>query len=175
VDPKPAARRSAIATGVAAAALAFAGAGSTAASSSYDVRGIEVAATSTEGTFVGAGSGSTGDALFWKAVVDHTPLSPDATITGGSLTARSAGARGLGALHGTFTGGTVTYDAARSSRASCGTQVYEVVGRLSISRGAATGTGTFHAYLTHHRLSLLGRCITYGATVSRSPGLTISF
>ncbi|HZQ03352.1 MAG TPA: hypothetical protein VFA88_04950 [Gaiellaceae bacterium] len=175
VTAMTAARRSVVAIGVSAAALALAGAGSTAVSPSYEVNGVEVAATSTEGTFVGSGTGSSGDSLFWTAVVDHTPLSPSATVTGGSLTALSYGDGSLSALTGRFTGGTVTYDTARSSPAPCGNQVFDVVGRLALTSGSAAGTGAFQVYLTHYRLSVLGTCVTYAASVRGAPGLTTSF
>jgi hypothetical protein len=163
---------------IAAAVLVVAGAAGAAVSSQYAVTGVEVAATSTEGTFIGSGRGSGGDQLAWKTVVDHTQLSTNpatpAAITGGSLTAVSFGNGSLDTLTGTFTGGSVTYDTARSSPAPCGNQVYDVAGNLALASGAATGTGTFSVYLTHYRIALFGRCVTVGATVSGTPGLTVS-
>jgi len=153
-----------VACGVTAAALAVPAAVS-AASSSYAVSGLEIAATSTQGTFVGTGTGSGGDRLAWRAVVEHTQLSLDpaspAVITGGTLTGVTYGSGSLATLTGAFTGGTVTYDTSRSSPASCSTQVFEVDGDLALS----TGPGSFEATLTHYRLNLLGRCITIGASV----------
>jgi hypothetical protein len=161
----------------AAAALLATGAAGAALSSSYAVTGIEVAATSTEGTFVGGGTGSGGDRLVWQAVVDHTALSTNpstpATITGGTLSALSFGA-GTPTLTGTFTGGTVTYDAALSSPGACGNQVYDVAGSLALASGGSTGAGTFTVLLTHYRIALFGRCVTIGATVAGSLGLTVS-
>jgi hypothetical protein len=142
-------------------------------SPSYDVVGIETAATATQGTFVGTGLGSADDKLIWRAVVDHTALSTNpatpATITGGTLEALSFG-DGLTPFDGTFTGGTVTFDPARSSTAACGNQVYDVRGTLALD----VGTGAFSVFLTHHRVRLLGRCITFAATVAGAPGLTIT-
>ena len=167
-----------IAVTVAAAALLVTGTAGAAISSQYTVTGVEVAATSTEGTFVGSGTGSGGDQLAWKAVVDHTALSTDpatpATITGGSLAAASFGNGSLASLAGAFTGGSVTYDVARSSPAPCGNRVYDVVGNLALTSGGATGTGTFSVFLTHYRIALFGRCVTIGATVTGTPGLTVS-
>ena len=60
---------------LAAAALLAAGSAGAAISPAYAVTGLEIAATSTQGTFVGTGTGSTGDTLAWSAVVQHTVLS----------------------------------------------------------------------------------------------------
>jgi hypothetical protein len=142
------------------------------------VTGLEVAATSTQGTFVGTGTGTTGDTLAWSAVVQHTVLSTNpatpATITGGSLNALSVGGGAAATLSGTFTGGTVTYDATLSSPAACGNQVYDVRGTLAVSGGGVTGIGLFQVTLTHFRISLLGRCVTIGASVAGAPGLAIA-
>jgi hypothetical protein len=162
-------RLTTVAAGLAAAALVVTGIAAAAISSTYAVAGIEVAATSTQGTFVGSGAGSGGDKLVWKAVVDHTPLGPNATITGGSLAALSHG-DGLSTLTGTFTGGTVTLVV---SGLPCGNQVYDVDGTLDLASGDAVGTGTFDAQLTHYRVSLFGRCITFAATVRGT--LAVSF
>ena len=171
---------STIAAGLAAAALVVPGAAGAALSPAYAVTGVEVGVTPTEGTFVGSGTGSGGDRLAWKAVVEHTALStnpatPAAIIPGGSLTALSFGTGGPAPLTGVFTGGTITYDTARSSPAACGNQVYDVAGNLALASDAATGSGQFNVYLTHFRIALFGQCITYGATVTGAPGLTLSF
>jgi hypothetical protein len=167
-----------IAAGLVAATALVTGVAAAAISSTYVVSGVEVAATSTEGTFVGTGAGSGGDNLLWKAVVDHTPLSSNpatpAAITGGSLAATSYGNGSLTTLAGVFTGGSVTYDAALSSSSPCGNQVYDVAGALALASGSSTGTGTFDVYLTHYRVFLFGRCITYAATVKGAPGLGVS-
>jgi hypothetical protein len=163
--------------GLTAAALLAAGSAGAAISPAYTVTGLEIAATSTQGSFVGTGTGSTGDALAWSAVVQHTVLSMNpatpATITGGSLNALSLGG-GAASLTGTFTGGSVTYDPTLSSPATCGNQVYDVVGSLALASGGATGTGVFQVTLTHLRISLFGRCVTIGASVTGAPGLTIA-
>jgi hypothetical protein len=172
------ARRSLVAALVAATALVVAGAVAAAISPSYNVVGVEVAVTPTEGTFVGTGIGSTGDKLAWKAIVGHTLLSTDplapATITGGSLAALSVAPGSVDTLTGTFTGGKVTYNQALSSSAPCGNQVFDVAGSLALASGSSTGTGTFEVLLTHHRATIFGRCITFAATVRGAPGLTVS-
>jgi hypothetical protein len=120
-----------------------------------------------QGTFVGNGvailPGT--DRLSWRAVVAHEQLNSSipASITGGTLTATSSGNGGT-SLVGTFNGGSLAYDAVSSSKASCGSQVYKVHGTLQFS----PGSGTFDAVLTHYRMPMLGRCVTYGATVSGS-------
>ena len=38
--------------------------------------------------------------------------------------------------------------------------------------GAGTGTGIFNATLTHYRIRLGGRCVTYLATIAGSVSLT---
>jgi hypothetical protein len=165
---------SAIAAGLAAVTLLVTALAAAALSPAYNVVGVETAATATQGTFVGTGRGSGGDALLWKAVVDHTALSTDpatpASITGGTLDALSVGGGELTPLNGTFTNGTITFDPARSSTAACGNQVYDVEGSLALN----AGTGAFSVFLTHHRVRVLGRCVTFAASVVGAPGLTIT-
>jgi hypothetical protein len=173
------ARRTACAAAVlASAALVAVAAAWAAISPTYTVAGVEVAVTPQEGTFVGVGTGSTGDKLVWKAVVGHTPLSTDpaspATVTGGSLTAASLFEDTITPLTGTFTGGTITFDPALSSSTACGKQVFDVSGTLALAGGSSTGTGSFDVLLTHHRVSLFGRCITFAASVHGAPGLGVS-
>ena len=164
---------SALATSLACAAVLVTAVAAAAISPSYNVFGIETAATATQGTFVGTGLGTGGDGLIWRAVVDHTALSTNpatpAAITGGTLAAVSFGDVRT-PFNGTFTGGTVTYDPARSSSAACGNQVYDVDGTLALG----VGTGAFSVYLTHYRAQLFGRCITLAASVAGAPGLTIT-
>jgi hypothetical protein len=163
----------AVAAALASVALVVAVAAA-AISPSYDVVGIETAVTPTQGTFVGTGLGSGGDGLIWKAVVDHTALSTNpsapASITGGTLAALSFQNGERLPFGGVFTGGTVTYDPARSSSAACGNQVFDVEGTLALD----VGTGAFSVYLTHYRVRLFGRCITFAASVAGAPGLTIT-
>jgi hypothetical protein len=130
-----------------------------AASQTVALHGVEVGATPTMGTFAGTG----GSKVAWTAVVRHTRIARGrATIKGGSF--RLASARVAGGpvvVHGSFTGGTVTL---LSQDAGCGRQVYAVRGRLALQ----SGTGMLVVRLTHHRRSVLGRCIAYSATVKGS-------
>jgi hypothetical protein len=140
-----------------------------AASAATDsIRGVEVAFTSTRGTFVGKATGDVPG--YWKAVVDHTPLSPDATITGGSFTLVMATWQ---QIVGTFdVGGTVTRT---NPGTGCTNQNYDVADTLSNVGvgGPGTGTGSFHVVLTHKRtfVPFVG-CVTYSATVAGT--LTLS-
>lgn len=128
------------------------------------VQGAEYYATSTQGRFAGYASGDLPGS--WVAVVNHTPLSPNATITGGTFTLN-----GTTDASGTFTAGTVTQTAAGSG---CRNQQYHLEGTLgNVVVGAATGgTGTFSGTLTHYRYPLFGRCVTYSATIGGQVSLT---
>jgi hypothetical protein len=140
-----------------------------AASAATDsVTGFEVAFTSTRATFVGKASGDVPG--HWKAVVDHTPLSPNATITGGSF--KLVTTTWL-VIVGTFDyGGTVTRT---NPGTGCTNQTYDVSDTLSnIGVGVpGTGTGSFHVVLTHKRafVPFVG-CVIYSATVAGT--LTLS-
>src|ERR1700761_8108723 len=68
---------------VAAAALFASPAAAIAATSSDSVSGLEYAATSAQGRFVGIASGALPGA--WSVTVDHTPLGTSAAITGGDF------------------------------------------------------------------------------------------
>jgi hypothetical protein len=132
-------------------------------SNQYLITGYEYYATSTQGRFAGTATGDTGDSATWRAVVDHTPLTTTATITGGY--ADLATSR-LVLVHGTFVGGTLTLI---SQQDGCGTQTYNVVGTLgdvTTSDGRGFGKAEFDATLTHYRTWAFGSCITYSARVS---------
>jgi hypothetical protein len=131
--------------------------------------GAEIAATSTQGTFVGNATGDLPGA--WRAVVQHTPLSPNATITGGSFRLVTTS---LQLVVGTFNaGGTVTQ---LNPGAGCTDQTYLVQDPLSNVGvgGPGSGSGTFQILLTHFRANFpfIG-CRTYSATVQGT--LSLSF
>lgn len=154
-----------LALGVPAAALA---------SQTYSdtTSGSEYYFTSTDGRFTGTASGSLPGR--WNANVEHTPLclscTPTATIRGGNFQL-ATGVHGTPSLvTGSFTGGTVQVV---NEGANCTNQTFAVQGVLgSVGPYGGTGTGTFNATLTHHRVSVLGRCVIYAATVTGTINLT---
>src|SRR5215211_7900666 len=114
-------------------------------SSSYDIFGYEYYATSTQGRFAGTATGSSGDSGTWNAVIDHTPLTTTATITGGYADLVTSN---FVRIHGSFASGSATLVAEEEG---CGTQTYDVVGKLKkVTRSDShrRGTGTFEATLT---------------------------
>jgi hypothetical protein len=136
------------------------------ASTTFHVVGAEIAATSTEGTFVGKALGNLGDRAAWKAVVDHTRLgAAPATITGGTLRMTTL-SPSLSAdfVVGTFTGGSISVV---NPGLSCSNQTFDVAGRLgNVTTSTTTGgSGRFDVVLTHYRILLFGHCYTYSATV----------
>jgi hypothetical protein len=58
----------------------------------------------------------------------------------------------------------------RSADAGCGREFFDVDGTLTLAGG---GNGAVDATLVHYRTLVLGRCITYGATVSGRVALTL--
>jgi len=131
-------------------------------SQSYAITGYEYSATSTEGRFAGTADGSSGDTAAWNAVVNHTPLTTTATITGGTADLATSN---LVTLHGVFSGGTVTQT---SGFSGCTNQTYQIAGSLKQVRRSDSnrrGKGTFSATLTHYRASVLGSCVVYSASV----------
>jgi hypothetical protein len=143
------------------------------ASTTFQIRGAEVAFTSTRGTFVGYGSGNASEGSAWKAVVDHTPLSSQpASITGGRFTMGTLTlAPSADFVSGAFTEGTITET---NPGIDCTKQTFRVSGTLADVSTSTTsgGTGLFDVVLTHHRSSFFGRCVTYAATVSGSASFT---
>lgn len=133
------------------------------------VKGTEVAYTSTQGTFTGYATGDLPGS--WAAVIGHTVLSPDATITGGSFTLATVLHWIPRTVEGTFAaGGTVT----RIYREpGCGIQKYAVEDNfLHVGVGGGSGSGHVSATLTHYRHSVFGHCIAYAATISGTVTLT---
>jgi len=129
----------------------------------FSISGTEVSATSTTGRFVGTASGSTLGT--WYAEVNHDPLSGPANTqvnirSGGSFGMALAQADPAYVVSGQFSGGTITV---LDPGARCTNQVYRVDG--SLRNVSVTGSGHFVATLTHHRRSILGRCLLYAATV----------
>jgi hypothetical protein len=123
------------------------------------VYGIEIVPEHTEGTFTGYSTGSLpGD---WVAVVKHTPLSPNATITGGTFTLVTSQQHTTRTLTGQFNSGAITNT---NPGGNCTNQTYQVVGDLTHFNG--NHTGRFSVTLTHYRRSILGACISDFATTT---------
>jgi hypothetical protein len=155
--------RFALIFGITAALLAAPIASAASISGSYTITGYEYYATSTQGRFAGTATGSSGDTATWNAVINHTPLTTSASITGGSADLVTSN---LVSIHGTFASGSVTFV---SQEDGCGTQTYDVIGTLKkVTRSDAhrRGVGTFTATLTHYRTSILGSCVVYSASVN---------
>jgi hypothetical protein len=160
--------------GIAALALAVPAVASAAGTYNDTISGHEYYYTSTDGRFAGTASGALPGG--WNADVQHTKLClsciPTATITGGSFSLATA-LRGVPTpVTGRFTGGTVQVI---NKGTDCTNQTFAVDGLLG-SVGpwsSGHGSGTFRATLTHYRRSILGSCVTYGASVTGA--LSLSF
>ena len=158
--------RSIVLTAVGILALATPAAALASQTYSDTSKGAEYYFTSTDGRFTGIASGALPGA--WKADVQHTKLclscTPTATITGGSFHLATSVHDTPSLVTGSFTGGRVQVI---NKGANCTNQTFAVHGRLaSVGPYGGQGTGTFNATLTHHRTSILGRCVIYGATVT---------
>jgi hypothetical protein len=142
------------------------------------VNGFEFHATSTQGSFSGAASGTGQNGLWgaWSIVVDHTSLLTDrcghppvscAQVTGGSFTL--AVTSPVEVVSGSFTyqGHGVPGIVMADGGWNCTTQLLHITDRLnSVGTGSQhTGWGTFDAYLWHYRHWFFGQCVTYSATV----------
>ena len=142
---------------------------SAAQSAADTLTGYEYYATSTDGRFAGQASGTLPGA--WNANIQHTALclscTPTATITGGSFTLST----GYTLVTGSFTSGTVRVI---NPGPGCTRQTFAVNGSLGdVGRWySGGGTGSFAVTLTHYRRSILGRCVTYGASVAGTLMLT---
>src|SRR5262249_44068496 len=137
----------------------------------YSIEGIETAATSLQGTFVGTGTGTSGDEAVWQAIVGHEVLTPSCylssqgcLITGGTFSLVN---QDVEAVNGAFASGSITLI---SQARGCGIQVFSVVGTLADVTTPTTtgGAGTFAVTLTHFRALYFGRCTTFFAKVSGS-------
>ena len=160
--------------GVAMLALAAPSGALAAQTYSDTVSGHEYYYTSTDGKFAGSASGALPGS--WNADVQHTKLclscTPTATIIGGSFSVATTLSGIPTLVTGKFTGGTVQVI---NKGANCTNQTFAVNGILG-SVGpwySGHGSGSFRATLTHYRTSILGRCISYAASVKGA--LTLTF
>ena len=127
----------------------------------YAISGVEYAATSAVGSFAGV-TVAADDYGTWRATIAHdalpTTLFASSSVTpSGSSFALDGKVRDLA---GGFASGSITL----LTTSTCSKQTYAVTGSLNLTAGGS-GTADFAATLTHYRIWLWGRCITYGATV----------
>jgi len=149
--------------------LALCAPATTLAAQTYNdtISGYEYFATSTDGKFAGSAAGALPGA--WNADVQHTPLcvscTPTATITGGSFSLATTLNSIPTLVTGVFSGGTVQVIDVGTG---CTNQTFAVDGILGNVGPwySGSGSGTFSATLTHYRLPIFGRCITYAASVT---------
>ncbi len=138
---------------IALAALSLTAAASASSSYSDSFTGTEIIpVSSVRGTFVGVARGEL--PAVWRAQIVHRPLpsGPTVAVTGGTFSVVGPSRVTLG---GSVTGGSVTV----TNRGShCSNQTY----RVSVTFGG----GSFDGTLTHHRRSILGRCIVHAATIT---------
>jgi hypothetical protein len=146
-----------------------------AASSTYweSITGTELPnATSTEGQFVGAATGSYNGT--WYIDVKHQDLAyHPAYITGGNFRLDTLIGGWPAAIKGGFVpwGGTVSQTDGFSG---CTNQKYAVAGDLSnVGINGGSGTGSFKATLTHFRKNVwFVGCVVYAASVKGTVSLT---
>jgi hypothetical protein len=164
-----------LAVAVAVAVLALVAPTGALAAQAYSdsINGHEYYYTSTDGRFAGNATGALAGG--WKANVRHTKLCLSCTTTATMTAGRVSLATTLHDIPtlvtGQFTGGTVQVI---NKGAHCTKQtfaVHGILGNVGPSR-SGYGGGIFTATLTHYRTSILGRCVTYGASVKGSLGLT---
>jgi hypothetical protein len=141
-----------------AALLVLAPAAAAASAVTADIRGLEYAATPTEGRFGGTADGAVAGG--WLATVVHDPLrrAEAVPITGGSFILHS----GRRVISGTFVSGSVT---PLNTPSNCGNERFDVTGTLALRGG---GRGSFAVVLTHLRTPSRSGCVGYGATVAGS-------
>lgn len=151
-----------------AAAVAFPAAAVAApASTNFAVSGVETAFTSTSATFSGTGSGNAGDRAAWTVSITRTPFASGlSTITGGKFSMRTVSPSWTtdwvaGTVAGGFVQKTAGFSGCTNEKFSISVSLTDVT-----TRTTAGGTGSFIGQLTHHRTSIFGACVTYGATVT---------
>jgi hypothetical protein len=124
----------------------------------YSLAGVETAATSTQGTFVGVAI-SPDDFGTWAAVVIHDPLDDTVPITGGTFAIDGQ----VRNLEGLILEGEIVR---RSG--SCRRETFNVTGHVVLFQdGIPTSDyGDFEVTLTHYGQRVPGRgCVTFFATV----------
>ena len=129
------------------------------------VHGIELIARHTQGTFSGYASGGLSGG--WLAVVNHTPLDPNARITGGSFSLATSLDQLGDPLAARIERGAITMT---NPGTRCTNQTFKVTGNLAGLRGYKRGA--FSLTLTHFRHDILGTCLSYFATTNGTLTLT---
>jgi hypothetical protein len=129
------------------------------------VHGIELIALHTQGTFSGYTTGGLSGG--WLAIVDHTPLDPNARITGGSFSLATSLDQLGHPLAARIERGAITMT---NPGTSCTNQTFKVTGNLTGVHGYKTGA--FSLTLTHFRHDILGTCLSYFATTNGTLTLT---
>ena len=151
-------RRMCVAIAVGAALTVFTAPASAQSEVTYSLAGVEIAATSTQGTFVGVAI-SPDDFGKWGAVVLHGPLNDTALITGGSFAIDGQ----VRNLEGLISDGEIV-----RLTGSCRKETFDVTGHVILFEGGIpTGDfGDFEVTLTHYgRRVRGGACVTIFATV----------
>lgn len=150
-------RRAYMAVAVGAALTVLAAPASAQPQVPYSLTGVEIAATSTRGTFVGLAI-SLDDVGTWQAVVLHEPLDDTALITGGAF-AIDGQARNL---QGVISDGEIV----RLS-GTCRKETFHVTGHVMLFQDDfPTGEfGYFDVTLTQYGRRVFGGCITFFATI----------
>jgi hypothetical protein len=151
-------RRACIAVAVGAALTVPAAPASAQSQVTYSLAGVEIAATSIQGTFVGVAI-SPDDFGTWRAVVLHEPLEDTAKIFGGTfaIDGQTRNLEGLISDDG---------EVVRLT-GSCRKETFQVTGHVILFENQLpTGEfGDFAVTLTHYGRRVPGGCVTFFATI----------
>ena len=151
-------RRMCVAVAVTAALAVFAAPASAQSQVTYSLAGVEIAVTSTQGTFAGVAI-SPDDFGTWSAVVRHELLDDTAEITGGTFVLDGQ----VRNLEGLILSGDIV-----RLTGSCRRETFDVTGHVMLFQdGIPTGEfGDFQVTLTHYGERVRGfGCVTFFATV----------
>jgi hypothetical protein len=150
-------RRAYIAMAVGAALTVLAAPASAQSQVTYALAGVEIAATSIQGTFVGVAI-SSNDFGTWQAVILHEPLDDTALITGGTFAIDGQ----VRNLQGLISDGEIV-----RLTGTCRKETFHVTGNLILFQDQIpTGEfGEFEVTLTHYGRRVPGGCITFFATI----------
>ena len=138
------------------------------ASTTFAVRAVETAFTSTSASFSGTGTGDAGERAAWTVSITRTTFDSAgrSILTGGTFTMRTLSPNWTTDwVTGTVAGGFVQK---QPGSGGCTNERFDVSVSLTgvATKTTAGGAGTFVGVLTHYRTPILGACVTYGATVT---------